>query len=242
MGRVSESTPPGPPPPDPSGSSSGEAPYGAPPFPPAGQAPYGQAPANPYGAPPPPPNPYGGQQPNPYAAGPYAPQPAPPPTGPLGDGLDMYGRPLGNDTRPANVSIAAWVTWIFAGLSLVLYAFLTLALLVAKDSVTREIDKQILNSDQPVSFSAQDAYGFILAMVLVATFWCLLTCVLAVFVMRRSNTARILLVISASIAGLISLLGIASIVSAVPLLACVAVVVLLFTGGCNDWFAGRRRL
>ena len=49
------------------------------------------------------------------------------------------------------------------------------------------------------------------------------------------------LVTSSVVAGLICLLGITSVVSAVPLLACIGVIVLLFTGGSNDWFAGRRR-
>ena len=69
----------------------------------------------------------------------------------------------------------------------------------------------------------------------------MIACVLAVFAMRRSNVSRILLVISASVAGLLSLLAIGSVVSAVWLLACIAVVVLLFTGGAGDWYARRRR-
>ena len=45
--------------------------------------------------------------------------------------------------------------------------------------------------------------------------WCLIATLLGVLVMRRSNAARILLVISCSMTILLSLLGIASVVSAI---------------------------
>jgi hypothetical protein len=223
---------------NPYGSGSGETPYGGQP----GQQPYGQQPAQqPYGQQP-------GQQPAgqaPYAQAPYGQQPyAQQPVGaagPLGDGLDMYGRPLGTDVRPASVTAAGWITLVVSGLSVLLYGFITLAMVVAKDDVTREIDKAIADQGGAGDFSAEDAYGFAVGLLLVITIWCLIACVLAVFAMRRSNVSRILLVISAVIAGLLSLLGIGSIVSAVPLLACLTVVVLLFVGGSGDWFAGRRR-
>ena len=56
------------------------------------------------------------------------------------------------------------------------------------------------------------------------------------FVLRRSNVARILLVISASVAAVFSLIGITSGFSLVPLVACLATIVLLFVGGAGDWF------
>ena len=81
----------------------------------------------------------------------------------------------------------------------------------------------------------------VVGLLVVVILWCLIACVLAVFTMRRSNAARITLVVSATVAGLLSLLGIQSQVSAVPLLACLATVILLFTGGAGDWFARRPR-
>ena len=242
---MSDSQPPQNPYGTPAGTpAGGENPYGAPPpYPsaPAGQpgpppqSPYDQPPTNPYGQPP---------AANPYGAAPYGQQPLPQPGagGPLGDGLDMYGRPLGTDARPGTVTAAGWITLIFSGLSLVLYTFIILALLVAKDEVIKEINKAILDSGSSSSdFNANDAYGLVIGVLLVVALWSLFACVLAVFTMRRSNVARILLVISSVIAGLASLAGVKSIVSAVPLLACVSVIVMLFTGGAGDWFAGRRR-
>jgi hypothetical protein len=161
--------------------------------------------------------------------------------GPLGDGLDMYGRPLGSDERPGTVVAAGWITIITAGLSFLLYGFITLAMVVAKDEVLREIDKALAEQGSTGTFDAEDAFGAVVAVLLVVTVWCLIACVLAVFAMRRSNVARILLIISAVVAACFSLLGITSVVSAVPLIACVAVIILLFTGGAGDWYAHRRR-
>jgi hypothetical protein len=232
------------PPQNPYGTGPGESPYGEqpvqPPSQPAEPPPYGQQPYADQAAEPVQaagqPNPYGQ---NPYGGGaPYAQQP---PAGPLGDGLDMYGRPLGTDARPGNVTAAGWITLIFSGLTFVLFAFITFALFIAKDDAITEIDKQIRESGGSSDFNGNDAYGVIVGVLLVITIWCLITCVLAVFAMRRSNVARIMLVISSAVSGAICLLGITSVVSAVPLLACVGVIVLLFTGGSNAWFAGRRR-
>jgi hypothetical protein len=245
---VSDSDPGGPP-----QNPYGQNPYGGQPPPPPnpygqpvqGETPYGQPVQGetPYGQPPPAGNPYG--------QAPFLQHPAPPqqphgeqPYGgsPLGDGLDMYGRPLARDDRPGTVTAAGWITLIVAGLSGLLYALLTLLLLVAKDEVLREFDKQLAEQGGATSdFDSESAFGVVVGLFVVAILWCLIACVLAVFAMRRSNAARITLVVSAVVAGLLSLGGIQSAVSAVPLLACLATVILLFTGGANDWFARRPR-
>jgi len=222
------------------------------------QNPYGQPPAgeNPYGQPPAAPNPYGGQPPaqpaygqppaeNPYGQAPYGQQPQvyyaqQPPPGPLGDGLDMYGRPLVREPRPGTVTAAAWITLIMSGLTGALFGFITLGMLVAKDDVVSEMDKAFAEQGVTGDFSAEDAYGFFLFLLVVLTLWCVIACVLAVFAMRGSNVSRILLVISSVVAGLLSLVAIGSVISAVWLLACVAVVILFFTGGAGEWYQRRR--
>ncbi len=247
------------PPANPPANPPGENPYGQPPANPYGQQPYGQPPANPSGEQPygqPTENPYGQQPPtgNPYAqppsSSPYGTSPSPQPggapygqapSGPLGDGLDMYGRPLGSDVRPGTVTAAGWTTLVMSGLTALLFGFLALAMVVAKDEMIDEINRQLVDADAIGDFNAEDAYGVAVFVVLAFAVWCLISCVLAVFAMRRSNVSRILLVISAVVATLLSLLSIGSVVSAVWLLGCVAVVVLLFTGGANDWYARRRR-
>ncbi len=233
----------------------GQTPGGTP-----GQTPEGQPPAgNPYGQPPAG-NPYGGQAPyaeqSPPAYAQGSPQPGQQPgqpapygspysqpaqTGPLGDGLDMYGRPLRNDKRPGTVTAAGWTTLAFAGLTALLFGFLTLAMVVAKDEVLQEIDRAIADQGATSDFNAEDAFGIVLVVLVVLTAWCVIACLLAVFAMRRSNVSRILLVISACVSAVLSLLAIGSVISGVWLLASIAVVVLLFTGGAGDWFARRTR-
>jgi len=225
------------------GDTPGPAPQGQPPV----GNPYGHPPAgNPYGGQ----APYAGQSPPPYAQaspqpgqpGPYgSPYSQPAQTGPLGDGLDMYGRPLGNDKRPGTVTAAGWTTLVFSGLTALLFGFLTLAMLVAKDEVLDEIDRAIADQGATSDFNAEDAFGIVLVVMVVLTAWCVIACLLAVFAMRRSNVSRILLVISACVSAVLSLLAIGSGISAVWLLASIAVVILLFTGGAGDWFARRTR-
>ena len=233
---MSENNPGGTPPPNPYGQPpTGENPYGQPAQPPA---PYGQPPAQPAYGQPPAENPYGQapfgqQQPQGY----YAQQPPP---GPLGDGLDMYGRPLVREARPGTVTAAAWITLIMSGVTGALFGFITLGMLVAKDDVVTEMDKAFAEQGVTGDFSAEDAYGFFVFALVVLTLWCIIACVLAVFAMRGSNVSRILLVISSVVAGLLSLVAIGSVISAVWLLACVAVVILFFTGDAGAWYQRRR--
>ena len=116
----------------------------------------------------------------------------------------------------------------------------TVGMLVAKDDVVTEMDKAFAEQGVTGDFSAEDAYGFFVFALVVLTLWCIIACVLAVFAMRGSKVSRILLVISSGVAGLLSLVAIGSVISAVWLLACIAVVILFFTGGAGEWYQRRR--
>jgi hypothetical protein len=215
---------------------------------------YGETPPrqNPYGQPPsePPASPYGEQptQQNPYGQppqqNPYG-QPAQPPAygqpSPYGQ-QSPYGHAYGaptSDKRPGSVTGAAVITLVVSGLSLLIYAFVLIALIVAKDEVLDAITQDPDFED--FGISPDSAFGAILAFFAVFLVWCLIACILAVLVLRRSNAARITLVVSSAMTAVFSLLGIASLVSAIPLLAAIAVIVLLFVGGANEWFKGRNR-
>jgi hypothetical protein len=236
-------------------------PYGQPPSePPA--SPYGEPPAqqNPYGQPaqqtpygqPAQQNPYGQPaQENPYGQpaqqNPYGQPTQPPAYGqqtPYG-GQPAYGQPgqayggTATDKRPGSVTGAAVITLIFSGLSLLLYAFILIALIVAKDEVVDAITQEPDFED--LGISPDSAFGAIVAFVAVFLVWCVIACVLAVLVLRRSNAARITLVVSSAMTVVFSLLGITSLVSAITLLAGIAVIVMLFVGGANEWFKGRNR-
>ncbi len=232
------------PPQDPYGQNPPPNPYGQPaqnpPPNPYGQPaanPYGQPAANPYGQPAA--NPYGQPAaPNPYAPGGYA----APPTGPLGDGLDMYGRPLVNDDpRPGTVTAAGWITLIVSGLTALMFGFFAIAVAVSKDEMVREIEDTLRDQGTTPDIDADAIYSVAIFFCVVLAVWCLIACLLAVFAMRRSNVARILLVVSSVVVALFSLLGITSGVSAIWLVASGLVVVLLFVGGAGDWYARRTR-
>jgi hypothetical protein len=255
---VTDSSQGNPPPHNPYGGqgSSGENPYGQPPASDSPTQPYGQPSqaqpsqpqpsgepaANPYGAPPAT-NPYASgqeQQAQPYGhySSPYGGQQA----GPLGDGLDMYGRPLtrsASDGRPGTVTAAGWITLVMSGLTGLLYGFITLAMIVAKDDVLEAIDDELAKQGATGDFDAESAFGIVLVVLAIMTIWCIIACVLAVFTMRRSKVARVLLIISSVVAALLSLVAIGSGISVVWLAGCVLVVIFLFVGGASQWFRDR---
>ena len=155
---------------------------------------------------------------------------------------DPYGQqpsygapPVQGDRRPGTVTAAAWITIVFSGLTAVLFGFAGLALLVARDQVITEMER--VPEFQDAGIDADAAVGVLVAFILGLVVWAVIALVLAVFVLRRSNVARILLVISSSVVALLSLLGITSGISAITLIASVATIVLLFVGGAGDWFA-----
>lgn len=227
------------------------------------QNPYGQPssepPASPYGEPPAQQNPYGqpsqppgyGQpaQQNPYGQpaqqNPYAQPTQPPPYGqqaPYGQQppySQAYGGPA-SDKRPGSVTGAAVITLIFSGLSLLGIAFFLIALVVAKDEALQGITQSPDFEDAGIS--ADSAYGASVVVLAVALVWCLIACVLAVLVLRRSNAARITLVVSSVMSALFSLVfAFLILIPALNLIAAIAVILLLFVGGANDWFKGRNR-
>jgi hypothetical protein len=167
-------------------------------------------------------DPYG-QQPyqQPYGQDPYGQQPG-------------YGLAAGGDRRPGSVTAAAWITIVFAALTAALFGITGLALIVARGEVIAEMER--VPEFEQADIDPDAVVGVLAAVMIGLVMWCLIAIVLAVFVLRRSNVARILLVISASVSALLSLLTITSVVTVVPLIASVAAIVLLFSGGAGDWF------
>lgn len=202
-------------------------------------------PENPYGQPTPPQNPYGQptQPQNPYgqpaaAQNPYGQPPSQDPYGQPGQPTGYhYPPPRDSDARPTTVTVAGWTTIVLSGLSALLYAFVALMFFVARDPIVREIQRQ--PEFQELDVDVDSIVGALVAVMLVLTVWALVSVVLGVFVLRRSNVARILLVISSAVVALGALLSIMSGASAVWLVAALVVIVLLFTGGAGDWFARR---
>ncbi|SFJ24957.1 hypothetical protein [Nocardioides psychrotolerans] len=192
---------------------------------------------NPYGTPPASPNPYGqpagepsyGQQPPPLAApAPYGQQ-------------QPYGAPTGDpDKRPGTVTAAGIVAIVMSTISLLLFLVVTAAIFVARDDVEDTINDELANQQGMGDISAGDLTAVVLAVMVVFVVWSVSAIVLGILTLKRRNWARIMLVVSSAVTALFSLIGITSGVSALTLIAAVAVIVLLFTGGANQWFAKRQ--
>jgi hypothetical protein len=139
------------------------------------------------------------------------------------------------DKRPGTVTAAAIVTWIGAGGVLAVMLLLALVLGTASDRFFDEFDRAARDADLTVTHSDLLAIGW--GAVVVGTIWCIAAIMLAFFAMRRSQPARIALVVSAVMVVLISLLMILSGFTVITLVLGVVVAVLLFTGGANEWYA-----
>ena len=186
---------------------------------PDAQPPYGVPPA---GATPPGQYPYGQQ---PYGG--YAPHQY----GGPGYGPPGFGRRDPN-ARPGTVLAAGIVTIVLSGLSL-LGALLMLIIGMAMSSIDDEV------------FEGTDNALQIGAVVVAVWFaWSMAAILLAIFTLRRSRGARIALVVSSGLTIVASLVSIAGggFGSVLTLLGAIAVIVLLFTGGANEWYRGRHDL
>ncbi len=230
--------------------STGNNPYGGEPGEPSRQQPPAYPPPqqNPYGQPPTsPPTDQPASQPEPPASQPEQPfgQPAPQ----QGYGQPQYGQPqygtpappygYGNptgpdpDKRPTTVTIAAVVTMVLSGITLAILVIGTAALGIARDEVVDQLEGEPglegIDPSQIVSVLFVVFGAFIV--------WCLIAIVLAIFAMRRSNGARIGLVVSSALTAALSLLAITSGTSIITLVAAIAVIVCLFAGGASQWYS-----
>jgi hypothetical protein len=225
MSGMSDST--GNPPPDQPDPGGQQPSYPPPSSQPEPTAPYGQQ--SPYGQQP------GYGQPG-YGQSPYGQQPA--------YGQPAYGQPAygaaPTDRRPGTVTAAGVLTLIFSGLALLMFGFVLAAVLIARDMMAGELETtpgfEGISVDQIVAV-ASVTMG-------VLALWSLVAMVLAVFALRRSNGARIGLVVSATLVAIfcaLSLLGAADPVSLLLVLivlgAAVTTIVCLFAGGASAWYS-----
>jgi hypothetical protein len=204
--------------PAPSTQPYGQPPYGQPPY---GQPPYGQPPYGP---------PYG-QAPQ-YGAPATPPAPQPPP-GPYALYSALASDP---DARPGQVTAAAIIAIVLSGITAVLGLIIAVVGAAASDDLMRELAKEGYDTSE---FTAhQFAVGFALIGGFVAVIG-VAAVITAVFVLRRSSAARVVLTVLAGLAILASLLAIAALVSVVTLVGAIATIVLLYQRRSSDWFARR---
>ena len=193
--------------------------------PPPAASPYGQAPPPPPGPPMyPPPGATSAPPPGFYPPG----APGMPPPVPV-----IGGRP----PRPSSVLVAAVITWVSAGLTLLVALLALVEVMALRSELIKQIESSSQFQGQQLDASAVATGIGVVAGVL--AIWSLSAVVLAIFVFRGQSWARILLAISAGMTALVSLLMILTIVTFFTLAASVAVLVLLFVSQSNDYFRGQ---
>ena len=122
------------------------------------------------------------------------------------------------------------ITLILAGLTLAAGVLGVVGLVAAKDDFMTEFENQ---GDLG---AGEGFYNYMLAGSVIAVVLSAIAIILAVLVLRRSNGARIGLVVVSALAILDSLAYVIFLVPAVNLIAAIAVIVCLFAGGANRWF------
>ncbi|HET7690720.1 MAG TPA: hypothetical protein VFK41_10095 [Nocardioidaceae bacterium] len=200
--------------------------------PPYGQA-YGQAPALQTSPPIQPlqqPSQQPGQQPGQQQpAQPYPPVWAPP------------SAPQVALKRPASVTWAVILTWVFAGLTAMAMALVLLFIAIDRSGFEAEIERQMAADPQirNLGLSVDELIGVVLAACGVVAFWAVSAVVIAFFAFRRHVWARILLGASAAASAALSLVAILGVVPLLTLIPSVVTVVLLFSRSASAWYAGR---
>lgn len=152
-----------------------------------------------------------------------------------------YGTYVEPGRRPGTVTAAGWITVVVSSTTALLLAGMFLVLILAQDSVIEAMQSDATFQDAVGGDSqlANDAAGALTAITGGLALWSLIATVLGFLVLRRSNVARILLVISSVLSALATLPLIVAVLPAAWTLASLAVTVLLFVGGASEWFARR---
>ncbi|HEU5036756.1 MAG TPA: hypothetical protein VFT70_07120 [Nocardioides sp.] len=142
--------------------------------------------------------------------------------------------------RPAGVAIACVLTWISTGLTALGMVATGVLLAVQPDALLDEVHRQ--NPELEAQGVSDDLLvGVTFAMIAGIVLWCVSAAVLAILVFRRVEWARIVLVISASTAAALSLIGtaIGAFLLALTLIASVATLALLLRPEVRAWFSAR---
>jgi len=133
------------------------------------------------------------------------------------------------------VTAAVLLTLISSAVMLVLFLGIIVMLVAAKKTIIETLEQNPGVADAQIP--TQDLLAALWVTSAICAVWTLAAITLAVLALRRMNWARITLVVSSVVTGLLALLG--GWVGAILTVVAVLAVVLLFTGGANRWYAGR---
>jgi hypothetical protein len=167
----------------------------------------------------------------------------PPP--PQYGGSNPYGGSGAPTRRPGTVTAAAIITMVFGALTALGCGILGLTLLLAdKNNVINDLQDQLGDQSAFDDYTFEDWENVLSAagiIFLVLAVWAVISIVLAVGALRGSNGARITLIISAAVSIVVSLIGtLIFLFPGLNLIAAIAVIVLLFTGGAGDWYRAKK--
>jgi hypothetical protein len=137
--------------------------------------------------------------------------------------------------RPTPVTVAAWLTWVFSGLVAVFFMLGVLTILADHEALVGAMQRNARVAEQ--GLSARELLGFLWITCAVGIFWSLAAMSLAVLAYRRLEVGRLVLTVSAAVAGLVGLAAVP--VGWVPAAAAITCVVLLNRRSVRAWFAGQ---
>lgn len=169
-----------------------------------------------------------------------APAPARQPTAPARSSYPAVDGPSSRATgpRPVGVVWACALTWAGSGLAAVGMAMAVLVMLVAPDFVLDQLRANPELADRDLSDSVVRSSVVITGSVVVA--WSLAAAGLAALVWRGVPWARVALIVSAALAGVLCLVSaVSNPFMVLPLAACAATVVLLSRPAAREFFARR---
>lgn len=174
-------------------------------------------------------------QPAPYPGYGQQPHPAPPP---YGDQAWAGGNDPVPPRRPATVTTACILAWVFSGMTLVLAGFILMGAAVNRDAAVDQLREDPRYDQYDVD--PEQLMNLMAGVSVVALVLSVAAIVAAVLAFRGSSAGRIVLAICAGLSAVVSLVAVLACVPIVTLIASVAAVVLLFTGGANEWYRSRR--
>jgi hypothetical protein len=164
---------------------------------------------------------------NPWAPGAASTTPVPAPWPGPGATVAPYSL-----RRPTTVTVAAWLTWAFAGSMALFFGLVVLVMLAARDQLLEAIQRDPTIGAR--GWSTTQILSTLWVLSAVAIVWSLAAMALAALAFRRVNAGRIGLAISATASGAVCLVPIG--VGWPHAIAAFATVALLFLGGANRWY------
>lgn len=162
----------------------------------------------------------------------------PPPAYPTGPGGAMAA-PAPPARRPASLVWACALTWALSGLVAVGMLLSAVVIAVSPELILDELRKQDPQLAEDVTEDL--LVGTAIGMAVVLVIWCVAASVVVFFAFRRAGWARITLLVSAAVAGVGCLVGVAvgTLPLLVPLVGCAVTFGLLNRREVRAWFAAR---